>query len=301
MLPVVLAYFSLYVVWGSTYFFIKWSVETIPPYFVVGFRFFTGGLLLLSMGALFGRFKRTPTFREVLVSFFLGALLLAGGNGLVTVAERKVDSYLAALVIAATPIFVAVFDFLLFRKKVLFFQLVGILAGVAGVGLILYNGQSFRSSLSPEILLVILAMTSWSLATSLGHKLKPYPEPLVNSGLQMLFIGTICLAIYLVADPGIFSRMGDFSARSWWGMGYLAVFGSTLGFGAFTYLISREPAIRVVSYALVNPLIAVFLGLGTGEKAGPFLFWGMPLVLVGVAVMLYGETLWVRLTGKSRA
>jgi len=108
----------------------------------------------------------------------------------------------------------------------------------------------------------------------------------------------LCLIVYLAVDPGIFSRFGSFSAKSWWGTIYLSVVGSTLGFGAYTYLISREPAIRVVSYALVNPLIALLLGLGTGEKAGPYFFWGMPLILAGVAAMLYGEKLWERFAGK---
>ncbi len=293
-LNIFFAYFSLYVVWGSTYLFIKWSVETIPPYFVVGFRFFTGGLILIFLGMLFGRFKRLPTFKETGIALFLGSLLLLGGTGLVTMAEKKVDSYLAALVIAATPIFVAVFDFLFFRKKILIFQLIGILAGVGGVALILYNGQSLLSSFTPEIILVIIAMASWSMATSLGHKLHGYPDPLLNSGLQMFLIGTFCLIAYAVLDPKIFLHMDAFSEKSWWGMIYLSVIGSTLGFGAYTYLIAKEPAIRVVSYALVNPLIAVLLGLGTGEQAGPFLFLGMPCILLGVALMLYGEKIWSR-------
>lgn len=284
-------YLTLYIVWGSTYFFIKMAVQTIPAFYVVGFRFASGGILLLSLAYLTRRLKTRPTWKQIGASVFLGILLLIGGNGLVTLAEKKVDSYLAALVVAATPMWVAFFDRVLLKIKISAAKLGGIGVGFIGVAFLLYNGHSLSGSLSPEILMAVGGVASWGLATSLGHKIKTYPDPLVNSGIQMLFVGIICLVGVSVFLPPLPQILPQVSARSAFGAIYLAVIGS-LAFVAFTYLIAHEPAVRVTSYALVNPLIATLLGLLVGgETAVPLLALGLPLILAGVTLMLYGESI----------
>jgi drug/metabolite transporter (DMT)-like permease len=286
---VLLAYLTIYIVWGSTYFFIKMAVETIPPLYVIGFRWFIGGLFILGFALVTGRLKKWPSPWELGAAAFLGILLLIGGNGLITIAEQKVDSYLAALIIASTPIVVAFFDWLLFKKSLTVMNLVGILAGVCGVGLLLYNGKSFISSFSPELLLVISGLISWAFATSLGHKVRVFPDNLVNSGLQMLIVGLICLGALIFVTPSPSAIITHISGRSWLGFWYLTVLGS-LAFVAYTYLIANEPAIRIASYAFVNPVIAIFLGLIIGnETPVPLLAYGFPLILLGLFLMIYGE------------
>ncbi len=286
---IVLNYLVIYLVWGSTYFAIKLAIQSMPSFFVVGFRFFFGGLLLLIFAAIRQRFTRWPTRREFLRSIFLAILLLAGGNGLVTLAEHKVDSYVAALIIATTPIFVALFNRFLLGIHISWIGLVGILAGIIGVGFILYDGHSMLASFTPHTLLVLAAVACWGLATSLGKKIKGYPDTLINSGIQMIFVGGVSLLAVFIFQPRIIELMGTFTVSSIWGLAYLTVFGS-LGFAAYIFLLQNEPAIRVVSYALVNPLIAVLLGLLIGsEKQVPLLFWGLPFILFGIFLMLYGE------------
>lgn len=288
---VLISYLTIYLVWGSTYFFIKMAVETIPPLYVIGFRWLVGGVLILGFSLLTGRFKRLPTLREVGSAAFLGTLLLVTGNGLISVAERKVDSYMAALVLALTPIVIAFFDWVLFRKKLSLMNLAGILVGVAGVALLLYDGTSLATSFSPDVFLVILGLCSWSLATSLGHKIAVYPDILINSGIQMLIVGAGCLLGMLFHRPSLGELMPQFSISSWAGVWYLAIVGS-LAFCAYTYLVANEPAIRISSYALVNPLIATFLGLVVGkETPAPFLFYAFPIILAGLFLMIYGEVL----------
>lgn len=288
---ILFSYLTLYVVWGSTYFFIKMAVTTIPPFYVLGLRFTGGGLLLLALAGFGGRLRARPTFRQLGASFLLGALLLIGGNGLITIAEQKVDSYLAALVIASTPMIVAFFDRVLFGKRIQAIRLAGILVGLAGVGLLLYNGHSLVAALSPEILTAIAGVGCWGLATSMGHRIKTYPDTMANSGIQMLLVGPICLAVALFLHAPPAQIVPQVSLPSALALAYLAIVGS-LAFAAFTYLIAHEPAVRVASYSLVNPVFATLLGLLIGDETPvPLLAAGLPLVLIGVALMLYGESL----------
>lgn len=287
---IVLCYLTLYVVWGSTYFFIKMSVETIPPLYVLGLRFSGGSMLLFALAFLARRRRARPTARQVLASILLGSLLLLVGNGLITIAEQTVDSYVTALIIAATPMIVAAFDWVLWRKRISPVRLVGITIGMLGVALLLYNGDAPRASLSPEILMVIGGVGCWGLATSLGHRLQTYPDPLVNSAIQMVFVGLVSLIAVSFLYPPLPQILPQVSLRSGLALLYLAVVGS-LAFGAFNYLIAHEPAIRVSSYSLVNPVFATLLGLLVGDETPvPLLAIGLPLILLGVTLMLYGET-----------
>lgn len=294
MFPVLLAYATLYLVWGSTYFAIKAAVATLPPALVIGVRYFVGGCLLLGLGAALGRFRRLPTRAEWRTTLFLAVVLILGGNGLVTWAEQEVESYIAALVIACTPLMVAVCNRVLLKIPISGPGLLGIATGLAGVALILHDGRSVSTSLDLHTAVILLAVASWSLGTSLGRSLPAYPEVVIASGLQCVVGGSLCLGSYLAWRGGSLPDLSGVTLASWLGLLYLTVPG-TLGFFAYGYLITREPSSRVVSYALVNPAVAVLLGLSMGEAARPGLWWGLPLILLGVFLMLYGGILWERL------
>ena len=246
---------------------------------------------------LSGRLKQLPTLKEIGAAVFLGTFLLLIGNGIVTMAERKVDSYLVALIMASTPLVVAFFDWLLLKKAISPVGLCGIFLGVLGVAFLLYNGHSFAGAFRPEIIMVIMGLVM-GFATSLGHKIKVYPDSFVNSGLQMIDVGIVCGVGLLIFQPVLFKAMPVMSGRSLFGLWYLALVGSG-AFCAYSYLISHEPAIRVVSYSFVNPLIAVLLGMWLDhEKPVPFLMFGIPLILGGLFLMLYGETVWLYIKRK---
>jgi drug/metabolite transporter (DMT)-like permease len=297
---VILCYVTLYIVWSSTYFFIKQSVETIPPFFVVAARWIVGGVLLLGISAARGKLKPFPAPREILSAILLGSLLLLLGNGLISVAEVKIDSYVAALLASSTPILVAVFDSLIMGKRLTPVRIGAILLGFMGVALLLYDGRSLASSLNASVLIGLAGVLSWSLATSLGHRMPVAKDNTVNSGIQMLFVGLASLVLSLIFEPSPREFLPHVSAASWFGVAYLAIVGS-LAFAAYTYLIAHEPAGRVVTYALVNPVLALILGLALGsETATPFLFAGLPLILMGLIFMLYGERLVEKLRGKPR-
>jgi drug/metabolite transporter (DMT)-like permease len=286
---IVACYATIYVVWGSTYYFIRQSVATISPAWVLAIRWTIGGTLLLGVSAARGGLKRLPSPRNVVSSVILGILLLMVGNGGITIAERNIDSYIAALLASSTPIVVAVFDGLLLRKRLTPARVLGVVIGFGGVAVLLYNGHSLGSSFNPSVLIGLLGFLSWGLATSLGHRFPVSGDNTVNSGLQMLFVGIVSLVIGLAAGPSPAVLVSSMSVASLVGVLYLGVVGS-LAFSAYTYLVGVEPAERLVSYAFVNPLIALLIGLGfAGESATPLLHFGVPLVLIGLAFMLYGE------------
>jgi drug/metabolite transporter (DMT)-like permease len=291
-IKIILSYLAVYVIWGSTYFFIKMSVESIPPFYVVGLRFLFGGVAFLALSIASGALRAIPTGREIVSALFLGVFLLLLGNGFVSIAEKSVDSYLAALVVASTPFCVALFNGLFFREKPHPARLLGMLLGLAGVALLLYNGTNVLSSFTPGVGFVIAGLFCWSFATSVGHRIQVHKNTLVNSGLQMLFAGVIALAVSWPLYGPFFRVLPHATGHSRIGLAYLTVLGA-LGFYCYSYLIKHEPSIRVVSYAIVNPLIAVCLGLALGhEKPAHFLAIGFPLILTGLALMLYGGKFW---------
>jgi len=297
---VIASYATIYLVWGSTYFFIRQSVLTIPPMWVMAIRWLIGGALLMGFAAFRGGLRPLPSGRAILSSIVLGTLLILGGNGLITVAERHVDSYLAALLASSTPILVALIDSLLLRKTLTAARVLGVLFGFVGVAVLLYNGHSLAASLSPSVLIGLAGVLSWSLATSLGHRFPVSGDNTVNSGIQMLFVGAVCLAASFVIGPTPAAVLSHASTLALIGVIYLGVLGS-LAFSAYTWLVQVEPAERVVSYALVNPIIALFLGLTlASETPTPYLVLGVPLALVGLGFMLYGERLFAWLRHKVR-
>jgi drug/metabolite transporter (DMT)-like permease len=291
---IVLSYLVIYIVWGSTYLFIKMGVETMPTFYLVGGRFFLGGVAFLLICLATGKLKTFPAKSELLSSLFLGVVLLLLGNGFVSLGERTVDSYLAALIVSSTPFAVAVFNGIFFRERPSFSQLAGMLFGVLGVGLILYNGTSINVSITSGTAIVTVGLIFWALATSLGHKMKVPANNLVSSGLQMFFAGSIGLVLSAIIYPPIPTLLPAIAVKSWIGLLYLALLGG-VAFYCYSYLLKNEPSIRVVSYAIVNPPIAVLLGIFIGhEKPTQFLLLGLPLVLAGLVLMLYGRTLFGR-------
>jgi drug/metabolite transporter (DMT)-like permease len=295
---IIFCYLTIYIVWGSTYFFIRQSVLTMPPFYVLAIRWTIGGVLLLGVSIARGGPKTLPSRRDVISALILGTLLLFAGNGFITAAERTIDSYIAALLVSSTPIFVAILDRFVVKKRLTALRLAAIGVGFLGVVLLLYDGRSLSTTFSPSILIGLAGVLSWCLATSLGHRLSGGNDNITSSGIQMLFVGLVSIVCGLLFEPPPREVIRQFSLYSVFGVAYLSVVGS-LAFTAYIYLISHEPAERVVSYSLVNPVIALAFGLALGnETVTPYLFLGFPLIIIALILMLYGEKLNTRLRGR---
>jgi len=299
---IILSYIAIYLIWGSTYYFIAAAVETIPPSWVLAIRWSLGGLFFLFLSILRRKKTSKTSIRNILSSILIGFLLLIGGNGLVTIAEKNIDSYVAALMISTVPLVVSLFNYIIYRIKISFLQLIGIVTGFMGVALLLYNGSNSPVEISTDVLLVFIGITSWALGTTIGSKMDVSENIFLNSSIQMLTAAVLSSIVALSTTENIPTLLNTFSGKSIFALIYLIFFGS-LAIGAFNYLMRNESSIRLTSYALVNPVIATLIGiLIGGEEIRKFLYAGLPLILIGLTIMLYGQRIkdYMRRRGNER-
>ncbi len=279
----------VYVVWGSTYLAIRFSVETMPPLLSAGARFLASGALLCLAVLVFAgpagfRMNRAQFGTAALV----GVLLPAWGNGLVVVAEQHVASGLAALLIACIPLYVIVLRRLIGQRPPPV-TLVGVLVGVVGLAVLLLGGPvaGAHGSAWWGPWLVLVAATGWACGTVAGSRLPVPPNPVTFSAMGMLVGGAVLTAGGVAA--GERADLAAVSTGSWLGWAYLVLFGA-LAFSAYVYALGHLPVSTVATYAYVNPVIAVVLGvLLAGERFGVAQLAGGLVVLCAVVLVVRAE------------
>lgn len=257
---ILLAFLAVYTIWGSTYLAIRFAVATMPPFLMAGVRFLIAGAILYLWLRLRGAERpKLIHWRSALV---IGGLLLLGGNGGVSWAEVHVPSGLAALLVAAVPLWMALFDWIRpggVRPTGL--TLLGLVIGFAGVALLASQAES--SGTGPQligILALLVATCCWALG-SLYARSAPVPSmPLLGTGMEMLAGGAV-----LVLVAGITGEFGQvhfaaISLKSLLALVFLILFGSLIGYSSYVWLLRHVSAARVSTYAYVNPVVAVFLG-----------------------------------------
>jgi drug/metabolite transporter (DMT)-like permease len=248
----------VYVVWGSTYLGILYAIDTIPVFLSMGIRFVLAGGLLYAWAVRRGDVLGDRIgWRQWAAAVLVGGLLFVGGNSLVAWSETRVDTGVAALLIAAVPLWMALFDRAANGQRLSRSTLIGLLVGFAGVALLAWpSGPSRINALGAVALLVSGA--AWA-AGSLIARGSPLPRrPLVSSGMQMLAGGMLLMLV--AGASGELTEVGHVSLRSVLAMVYLIVFGSWLAFSTYSWLLQVAPTSVVSTYAYVNPVVAVFLG-----------------------------------------
>jgi drug/metabolite transporter (DMT)-like permease len=272
----------VYVVWGSTYLAIRVMVEDVPPLLGAGTRFLVAGALLYAWVAL--KRPAAPVSRRELAGCALaGTLLMFGGNGLVTVAERDVPSGLAALLIASVPLWVVVLRFL-WRERPPRATALGVAFGFVGVAVLLAPGQRPEGASLAACLLVVLAAMCWASGSFAGSRLKLPSDPLRSTALQMLFGGAAMTAVSVPAGEPWALDLGGISADSWLAYAFLVFIGSIVAFTAYAWLLRNVPISTVATYAYVNPVIAVALGAAIlSEPVGAATVAGMAIIVLSVA------------------
>jgi drug/metabolite transporter (DMT)-like permease len=290
---VLVALGTVYLVWGSTYLAIKYVVEGgLPPLLAMGTRFLLAGLVLVVVILLVrGRAAFTVTRAPLVTAGICGLVLLVGGNGLVAVAEQDVDSGLAALLIAGTPLWVVLLRAVL-RDRPAAATVAGLMLGLVGVAVLLLPGVQGAADLGP-LLLVCLSSVLWSCGTVLATR-RPMPaDPFVTTVVEMAVGGTAMVLLGSVGGEWGRLRLADTEPSSWIAFVYLVLVGSVVGYSAYVWLLARAPLSLATTYAYVNPAVAVALGA---------LFLSEPLtanVLIGGAIII-GAVAWV-ITAESRA
>ncbi|WP_412076846.1 EamA family transporter [Streptomyces xanthophaeus] len=269
----------VYVVWGSTYLGIRIVVQTMPPFLSAGVRFITAGLLLAGVVAWrFGPAALKATPAQLRSTVVVGLLLILGGNGLVVLAETSVPSGLAALLVAAVPMWVVVLRAGTGDRPPLR-TLGGVLVGLAGLAVLTLPGLSGAVRLW-GVLLVVAASVLWSLGSFSASKLTLPGNPFTGSAYQMLAggVGGVLAGLLRGEHRGL--DPAAFSTASWLALGYLVLFGSLVAFTAYVWLLQAAPLSLVSTYAYVNPVVAVALGWLILDEA---LTW--PIVLGGAIVV----------------
>lgn len=284
LLPLIGALFALYIIWGSTYFAIRIGVESWPPLMMAGVRFFSAGLLLLAFLLITGH--RLPSLRPLLNAALIGVLLLAVGNGMVTVAEHQnVPSGIAAVVVATVPLFTLCFSYFfgIATRKLEWF---GIAIGLSGI--VLLNSGGNLSGNPWGAGMILIGSLSWAFGSVLGSRIE-LPSGMMAGAIEMLAAGVILLAASgmsgerLTAMPTLSGLMA---------VSYLTIFGSIIAINAYMFLIRNTSPAVATSYAYVNPVVAVLLGTGfAGESLSPVEWLALGIIILAVVLVTLGKYL----------
>ena len=262
-----IAIISVYVVWGSTYLAIRFAVQTMPPFLMAGVRFLISGSLLYFVRRVWG--DPQPTRQEWRSASIIGIFLLVGGNGGVVWAEQWVVSGVAALLVATAPLWMILMDTLHPRgrrpgPKVI----LGVMLGFSGIFILIHPFQSMDQGDIDLIGAVVLILASlfWSIGSLYSRHAKLPSSPLLGTGMEMLAGGGGLLLLGILSGETGQLSWESISTGSWLGLSYLIVFGSLIGFTAYTWLLRTAPTPLVSTYAYVNPIVAVLLGYVIAEE-----------------------------------
>ncbi|MDR1557572.1 MAG: EamA family transporter [Tannerellaceae bacterium] len=289
---IVVAYFLIYVIWGSTYYFIGVALKGLPPFLLGAFRFSIAGLILLVLCY----FRNEPLFKKSLIkkSAVSGIVLLFIDMAVVMLAQKYVSSSLVAIIASSTAIWIMALDAPMWKKN---FRsppiIIGIITGFLGV-MMLYLEQ-FRVDNHAQdhseygILLLIFGCISWALGT-LYAKYRSSGEEEVNafagSAWQMIFASILFWICTIIKGDPVKTDFNAVPVSSWLSLVYLIIFGSILAYSAYVWLLKVRPATEVSTHAYVNPFIAVFLGVVLGKEDVTWVqFAGLIVILLSVLLI----------------
>ncbi|QOY89111.1 drug/metabolite exporter YedA [Paludibaculum fermentans] len=285
-----LAFAIVYVVWGSTYLGIRYAIETIPPLLMAGTRFLTAGSILLIWSLL--RNKVRPTWKHWRSALVMGTLMLLCGNGFVTLAEQRIPSGLAALLVASEPLMLVLVAWAAPRGlRPTGRDFAGIFLGFAGVAVLVW--PSNVSGPGADLIgaaLVLSAALGWAVGSIYGIDAPTAPAPILANGMTMLCGGTLLFlsGVFRGELPQV--QPEKFSVVSMAAWGYLVVFGSILAFSAYTYLLTATTPAKASTYAFVNPVVAVMLGWAiAGEPLSVRAFCAMAAIVAAVVILTAGH------------
>ena len=284
------AFAAVYVFWGSTYLAIKYAIETLPPLLMAGSRFLIAGTILF-VYAIFRKDRERPTLAHWRTSFIVGTLLLLGGNGGVVLAGRYLPSSFAALLIATEPLWIVVLSSLWLgygrpSRKVV----IGLVVGFVGVWLLVSGGSVANATGGGGqwigIIAVILASLSWAAGSVYGLRGEAPRSSALAAGMQMIAGSVSLLVVGLLRGELADLHPSAVSSSSLVGVGYLIIFGSLVGYTAYSWLLKNARPSVVATYAYVNPIVAVVLGwLIAGESMTPQMLIGAGVIVASVILI----------------
>jgi len=283
---VVAAFASIYLIWGSTYLVIRFAIETMPPFFMFGSRCVAAGVILYLLALVKG--ARPPTLRQWGSASLVGFLLLLGGSATIAWAEKLVPSSIAALIVAAMPLWLLLFVWKASRPSGR--TLLGLGIGFAGVGLLVVNGRGYENEplkIFP-VFMCVIGTVSWAWGSIVSRTADKPASPFMTVAAQMIAGGLITLLGGVALGEGNQFSWAEISMRSILAWVYLLVFGSLIAFTAYIWLLTVSTPAKVSTYAFVNPPIAVLLGCTVGSE--PFsgnMLVATVMIVVAVALIIH--------------
>jgi drug/metabolite transporter (DMT)-like permease len=280
------ALWVVYLVWGSTYLAIRWADESLPPFPMLSLRFVVAGCILLAWCSRRGLPR--PTRRQWLDAAIIGTLLASVGNGVVGWAETRIDSGLAALLVAIIPLWIALLGRLFLGERLTGRAVAGILVGLVGVAFLVDPAGASAGDLAASVA-VIFGALAWAVGSLYATTTERTSDPVVSIAMQMLCGGVVLAAM----GAGEWSRIdvGAVTGKSLLSLGYLVAIGSIIGYTAYGWLLHNAPPSLVATYAYVNPVVAVLLGaLLASEALTLHTLIGGGVIVVAVALIVTAKS-----------
>jgi drug/metabolite transporter (DMT)-like permease len=281
-MAVVLAFLSIYLIWGSTYLAIRYAVETIPPLYTAGLRHLFAGSILL-IWCLAKRLR--PTSQQIRASIIIGTFFFLIGHGSLHWAEQRVPSGLASLIIAIEPIIVFLLSAAAAKRWRMNTPLLfGVLLGIAGVAVLM--GRSALNS-APGVfvgsLAILIGAISWSVGIIYSRRSHLSGSPLLLSALSLLAGAAQLLIVGTITGEYRGFHLANVTTRSWLSLAYLILFGSVIAFTAYNWLLEHYSPTLVATHTYINPIVAVLLGwLFASEAVTPSVLLSATMVIVAV-------------------
>jgi drug/metabolite transporter (DMT)-like permease len=283
-----LAFFLIYFIWGSTYLAIRYAIDTIPPFLMAGTRFLTAGLLMYGFMRMRG--AANPGLLQWRQLSVVGMFLFLGGNGLVVWAEQYITSGLAALLVSLLPLWLIIIDWLWVGGSAPRpIAMIGILFGIIGTVVLIDPVQFTDSDIHlPGAVTVLFASLLWAIGSVYSKKFRQPDSIFMSAAVQMIGGGVSLLLVATLAGEWQDFDAGQVSRSSVTGFAYLMVFGSMVAISAYVWLLQNASATSVSTYAFVNPAVAVFLGwLIADEPVNAHILTGAGIILAGVFLVVY--------------
>lgn len=299
-LLIALGLMTIYLVWGSTYLAIRVAVQTLPPFLMAGARFIAAGVLLTAILIGLKRFRINR--KQIGDNLLIGALLLLGGNGLVSWAQQEIPSGMTTLILSLNPLIVVLADWAVLHifhdskrgAKPNAMTFLGLALGFAGLSVLIVPTLVATDATHLNVFRVlglVVACLSWCIGSLVTRYAKEPADPFSSAGVQML-LGGLCLLLvsFLLGEPFRFEPM-QVTWNSILAWNYLMLMGSLVAFTTFIWLMKHASPSLVATYSYVNPIVAVFLGwFFLAEPVSPRIFAAGSVVVIGVAAITFSRS-----------
>jgi len=285
---VALAFLAIYLIWGSTFLATRYAVETIPPFFVSGTRFFLAGLILVAYAEI--RHPQRLTLPQVAASVWMGGLFFLVCHGGVSWAAQYVPSGVSALLMSSISLWTALLEVVRgYSTRPGRRMVVALVVGFAGIALLVIHPEVLAGTEPGSLgaLVVLGSAVSWAAGTVLAKSVPKPSSTALAAGLQMTAGGGLLLVAGLVSGQSAKFQWAAITAQAAWAMVFLTLIGSLVGFTCYLWLLGRISPTRVATYAYVNPIVALLVGwMFGGEHPGVWSFVASGIVIGSVATVI---------------